>query len=473
MGDNSLVAIELNDAGVALASGADGHAAALGEPSPGFAVLHEGRVLVGAEAAARHRVSPLHAQNRFWQALGVDRLPWSAGAIATGADLAHAHLSAVLAPVVRDGAEEALCAVPPGYSREQLGLLVGIVNECGVTVRGLVDLGLAACTSVPPAPHMLHLDLQLHQAAATLVEASRAEGVLRRAHYELLPGAGVLAFHQALAAAIAASFVHETRFDPLHEAATEQRLHDRLGEWLAGLREHAELPVEMAFGGMTYPVVLQRARLDAAVERLGGEVLRLVQGSRPAGTLLQVCITPRVAAVPGLVERLSSLRDVVVVMLAPAAGAIGAWQCAPAIARAPDAISLVHRLPLQVPADAFAAVATESTDAVPAEAVPTHVLLRSRAWPLTSVPLTLGWSVGAAPRVLTLPAGIAGVSRAHCTLSLRAGQAVVEDHSTYGTFVNDERVGGRVALRVGDVLRLGAPGVTLELIRVVPEHGAP
>ena len=169
MGDNSLVAIELNDAGVALASGADGRAAALGEPSPGFAVLHEGRVLVGAEAAARHRVSPLHAQNRFWQALGVDRLPWSAGAIATGADLAHTHLSAVLAPVVRDGAVEALCAVPPGYSREQLGLLVGIVNECGVTVRGVVDLGLAACTTVPPAPHTLHLDLQLHQAAATLV----------------------------------------------------------------------------------------------------------------------------------------------------------------------------------------------------------------------------------------------------------------------------------------------------------------
>jgi pSer/pThr/pTyr-binding forkhead associated (FHA) protein len=46
------------------------------------------------------------------------------------------------------------------------------------------------------------------------------------------------------------------------------------------------------------------------------------------------------------------------------------------------------------------------------------------------------------------------------------------DHSTYGTFVNDERVGGRLALRVGDVLRLGAPGVTLELIRVLPEHGA-
>jgi pSer/pThr/pTyr-binding forkhead associated (FHA) protein len=108
---------------------------------------------------------------------------------------------------------------------------------------------------------------------------------------------------------------------------------------------------------------------------------------------------------------------------------------------------------------------------VPTEQVPTHVLFRGRAWPLTSVPLTLGWSVGVAPRALALPAGIAGVSRSHCTLRMNDGQALVEDQSTYGTFVNDERVGGRVALRVGDVLRLGAPGVTLDLIRVLGSSG--
>jgi pSer/pThr/pTyr-binding forkhead associated (FHA) protein len=85
----------------------------------------------------------------------------------------------------------------------------------------------------------------------------------------------------------------------------------------------------------------------------------------------------------------------------------------------------------------------------------------------------LGWSVGPAARALTLPAGVAGVSRSHCTIELADGQAVVTDHSTYGTFVNDERVGGRLVLQVGDVLRLGAPGVTLQLIRVLSDHGTP
>jgi pSer/pThr/pTyr-binding forkhead associated (FHA) protein len=53
------------------------------------------------------------------------------------------------------------------------------------------------------------------------------------------------------------------------------------------------------------------------------------------------------------------------------------------------------------------------------------------------------------------------------------GVAQVEDHSTYGTYVNDERAAGRVALRAGDVLRLGTPGISLELIRVMPDDAAP
>jgi pSer/pThr/pTyr-binding forkhead associated (FHA) protein len=55
----------------------------------------------------------------------------------------------------------------------------------------------------------------------------------------------------------------------------------------------------------------------------------------------------------------------------------------------------------------------------------------------------------------------------------RNGAVTVEDHSTYGSYVNDERVVGRTVLTVGDRLRLGAPGVTLELIQLVHDDGAP
>jgi hypothetical protein len=213
--------------------------------------------------------------------------------------------------------------------------------------------------------------------------------------------------------------------------------------------------------------------LTAAVEPLANEILRLVQLARPAGALMHLCFTPRIAAIPGLVTRLSGLRDVVMVELAHGAAAIGALLAANAVMRPADAIALVHRLPLAASTSTIVGESAPAPVEVPVDAVPTHVLFNGRAWPVTSVPLTLGWSVGTVPRALTLPAGIAGLSRSHCTLQLDKGQAVIMDHSTYGTFVNDERVGGRVVLQAGDVLRLGAPGVSLQLIRVLADHGTP
>jgi pSer/pThr/pTyr-binding forkhead associated (FHA) protein len=101
------------------------------------------------------------------------------------------------------------------------------------------------------------------------------------------------------------------------------------------------------------------------------------------------------------------------------------------------------------------------------------VLFQGRAWRISEQPLVIGWSVEREGRALVLPAASPGISRAHCTLLRRNGAVLVEDHSTYGSFVNDERVAGRTALTVGDRLRLGSPGVTLELIQMVSDDGAP
>jgi pSer/pThr/pTyr-binding forkhead associated (FHA) protein len=87
--------------------------------------------------------------------------------------------------------------------------------------------------------------------------------------------------------------------------------------------------------------------------------------------------------------------------------------------------------------------------------------------------LAVGWSVEDKARRLALPSAAPGVSRSHCTLLRRNGSVLVEDHSTYGSFVNDERVVGSTPLTVGDRLRLGTPGVTLELIQLVTDDGAP
>jgi hypothetical protein len=187
---------------------------------------------------------------------------------------------------------------------------------------------------------------------------------------------------------------------------------------------------------------------------------------------IELRVSPRVAAMPGLTERLSSLRDCEQRVLPPAAAATGALVHAPAIVRPAEALALVYQLPLARAATAEAVLAEQ--ESTPVQLRPTHVLYQGRAWEISERPLQVGWSVQAGQaRALALPSASPGVSRSHCTLIRRNGCVVVEDHSTYGSFVNDERVVGSTALTVGDRLRLGAPGVTLELIQLVNDDGAP
>ena len=67
---------------------------------------------------------------------------------------------------------------------------------------------------------------------------------------------------------------------------------------------------------------------------------------------------------------------------------------------------------------------------------------------------------------LTLPDGLAGVSRRHCTFVRNGDELVLVDHSHFGTVVNGERVSERVRIHAGDKVRLGEPGIELSLISI-------
>jgi len=95
---------------------------------------------------------------------------------------------------------------------------------------------------------------------------------------------------------------------------------------------------------------------------------------------------------------------------------------------------------------------------------PTHVLLGPVARAITEEALVVGTAPPSPGRSLRLEGETAGISRAHCRLFESAGAAVVEDLSTWGTYVNGERVSGRSVLAVGDRVRVGSPGIELLLI---------
>lgn len=464
-----MLSLELIDAGLVLAQ-RSGDATALLSDTPGIAVLEDAVTLTGAAASARVRLRPLLAQTNYWRGLSTDALTRPSRLIRTTADLAFAQLQALFAGTEGD-AEGVLLAIPAGYSREQLGLLLGVVNETGVHVTGLVDAALAACSHEPAPPRILHLELELHQALLTVLEYVGGERPgLKRSRYEIAQRHGLLALQQAAMRFIADSFVRKTRFDPLHEAVNEQRLLDQLPQWLAQLNDQPQATISIQSGERTLDVELDRSEFIAAVEPHYVELLRLVQSARVAGMPIALRVSQRVAAMPGLLERFASLRDCEVEVLPQGAAALGALKYTDAIHRSSEALALVYQLPTP-PAAGVSSLRDEHSTPPPLR--PTHVLFQGRAWALSDKPLSVGWATDGVQRSLLLPTAAPGISRTHCTLSRRNGSVLIEDHSTYGSFVNDERVVGRTVLTVGDRLRLGSPGVTLELIQLVQDDGAP
>ena len=463
-----MLALELIDSGLLLARQRGENSEVLTEV-PGIAFLGDDTTRTGEAAVERIRLNPLLAHTNFWRGLSTEELTRPSRLARTTADIAFAQAEQLLGPHKAEG-ESVLLAVPAGYSREQLPLLLGVINETGVRVSGLVDAALAACSLEPAPARVLHLDLELHQAILTVLEYSGGDrSGLKRSRYEIALRHGVLDLNQTVRQLIAETFISKTRFDPLHDATTEQRLVGQVPGLLAQLREQEQTVVSMQFGDRPLEVEIERAQVIGALDPHYVELLRLVQGARVAGMQIQLRLAPRIAAYPGLVERFGTLRDCEVRLLPRGAAALGTLQHEATVSR-PDSLALVYHLPI---ARATGAESTAEPEATPAPLRPTHLLFQGRAWRISDQPLVIGWSVDAQRRALVLPSSSPGVSRAHCTVVRRNGAVMIEDHSTYGSYVNEERVAGRTALTVGDRLRLGSPGVTLELIQLVNDDGAP
>ncbi len=454
------LALEVNDAGLVLA--ADGGILA---EQPGFAMLDGAVPQTGRAALERARLKPLYAETRHWQDLGTAALPRPMPAATSLADVAHAQL----ADLVRDRlalGPEILMAVPAWYGREQLALLLGIAQEAGLAPVGLVDAALAAAALEPVPESVLQLELSLHRAVLTVLDHA---GDLRRTRFDLLPQHGWLALQQVWLDLIAAVFVRKTRFDPLHQAATEQRLVDGLPGWLEALAGAGTVEIEIESGGATHAIELTSADFAAAAARIYDDYARVLQRARAAGGPLQVRLSHRFALLPGLDARFAEIRDCEVLPLPRGAAALGALAYERVLRCDGRGLVLVQHLPVPLRPGVTGGSVRPAT--VPVGSRPTHVVLASRLYALGARALTLGSAVPDDRRAVVLEAG-PGVSRVHCTLACDAGAVWLEDHSTYGTFLNGERIAGRVELRAGDRVRVGSPGIECQLVRAVDDDGA-
>jgi len=332
------------------------------------------------------------------------------------------------------------------------------------------------------------VDVTRHRSVVT--ELVQGDEVVRT-HVEVQDHFGWKALEEAWAKGIAAQFVRETRFDPLHVAETEQALFDALTGWLAELQVRETLDVVLEHRGRGHHVTLARERFVAWAEGLYRSLVQQVSLLKRLGEPTTLLVSPRAARLPGFTARLAEIRGVRVVELPLAAAVSGALlhrarirhdgEALPFVTRLPSGLSEAERAaaaaaaPVAGPArgtkpepaaEPVRAVAVQTSGAAAVERRPTHLLYGSVAHRIGAEGLAVGSAPPEGQRGLLLRRDTAGLSRHHCTLVAADGEVVLEDHSSWGSFVNGERVVGRALLRAGDRLRLGSPGVELLLIAV-------
>jgi hypothetical protein len=452
------LAIEINDAGIAVADAAQVLAI-----EPGYAVVERDRIVTGREAVAKARLKPRQSSNRYWSALSME--PGSAGSEIpnSAAEVAFAQLDA-LWKRHGEGAADAVLVVPGNYRGEQLGLVLGLAQEAGIEVRALVDSAVAASVRPYPNHQLLYLDASLYRVAATLLEQSAADASVRAE--ESLVTTGLASLTEAFARRISELFVRATRFDPLHRAETEQALYDQLPVWLEQMHEQERVSAVLAHHDEQLEVVIDRDTVLGVAAGFYRAVVQLVAYHRKAGQSVVLQVVDRLATLPGFEAELARLDDAHIEFLAPGHAARSVLLRPDLIAAGNGQVKLLKRLPWRAAAvdlPAKTAPAAPAAGASPRSA-PTHVVYDGIVYPIGVRGLVVGREPVDGRRAIVIADQASGVSRAHCELVLRDGELKLHDLSRYGTFVNEKKISGETTLHRADVIRIGSPGAELQVV---------
>jgi hypothetical protein len=453
------LAVELCDRALAIA--VDG---ALREAHPAVAYGSAAGSLAGKLAWDVQRAQPTQVSTRHYADLARDPIPDFALALiaaelrerfaATGVDITGA---------ASRGAATWLVA-PAALEPRALGAVFGIARQIGLAVAGFVDGAVLTAAALDARGAALVVELGLHDVAVSSLECG--ERVRRRRSVVSRRG-GLMELYEAWLQLVSAVMVKRTRFDPLHEGATEQQLFAMLPALARAAATTGAARAALEARGERFEVELSRDQLAQAAQPIYRELLRLLHDLRPAGARLTLAAPALLAELPGLPEELESFGGCDLVLLPDGFAAVAATRLLSLQVAEGDTVRLLRSLPRTAAVQGTLPVERRRLEGAASRAPrPSHVLHAGRAFKLGEAAVDVGRGANAAAHGIALPEGLAGVSRRHCSFVREGSDAVLVDHSRFGTWLNGERVAGRVRLHAGDRVRIGDPGVELDLIAV-------
>jgi hypothetical protein len=442
-----------------------------------LAFARDGHILSSAPSAVWDGSTGEPAGTNAWSALRRHPMATSTrhlGTLLSQPDASDRTVALVAAELVRRLAvqspkaeERVWLATPASASEHGLGAMLAIARKLGLPVDGFVDAAVAAVAALGLERDAIVLEIGMHHGAATYIDRDGAQ--IRRRRTALTQRGGLVAFYQGWLELVSATLVKRTRFDPLHDAATEQRLFDSLFSWARAAAAEGAVNAVLTKATERFEVALTRDQFAQAGQNLHRDIVRLLHELRPAGAPVALVVPAIVDELPGLRDELEQFADCELVGIPDGFGAAVTSRLDLPERADSEPVRLLRRLPeisVKEGADGIS-VGREMLGSQREErqGAPSHLLLDGQVYALGAEALVMGRSpVGA--RTIALSEGLAGVSRRHCTLTTENGERVLLDHSSFGTYVNGERVAERVQVRAGDRVRVGDPGVEFALIAV-------
>jgi len=428
--------LEINDCGLRVFAGTDEVL-----ESPGVAVIENQLIHVGTAALMRARSHPTRVNNQFWRRLSLESLKSENDRCRHHADLAYCHLQEIAEHC--DLPEEMMLAVPGNFTREQLALLLGIVNESPVNAVGLVDAATACLGAVAPRGAHLHVELQRQQTLVSRV-AVHEQAVLDVA--ETVSDAGLQNFQDAWARVFTDAFIMQCRFDPLHSAEAEQQLYDLMPQWINRAMRQGEVMAEL--DDRTAKVSLRQLQ-DASTPILS-RVRAMVENLAGSGSV--VFVSHRWAEIPGGVQLAGRIHLLAHNCIAQAVAK--RWQ---EIHSETAALRLVNALSA-APANEVAVQVNSA-----AEAAATHLLFGHRALAARQ-PLFLFWQQGKLNITPTPP------DHPAATVTSHAGRLALRVDAGTHLMLNGEEIAAPVNLSAGD--RIGVADYDEVITAISVEHYA-
>ena len=371
----SLKVIELNDNVLRV-----GDDSGILVESPGFALVLDKQMQLGDVAKHQARIHPTSSYNKYLHELSLDPISHVTG-IRHFADIAYAHLL----HLAEEGGVDAdvIFAVPGNFTRVQLAILLGLAKQSPFQAVGMVDSAIAAAHAATHTGSIIYAEMQLHQVVLTKIVAGQDSH--QRESVIQVPGVGSQNFMDRMMQLATGLFIEQCRFNPQHDAETEQKLYNALPLWLKqDGKDQNSLLLELKVNTAVHTAKMPRESLINYLSRdyksIGQQVAELAEGGDS-----KLLLSPDFADLPGLRSFLGESIELEVLPVGAISRAVILNR--DSIVSGDDQIQLTTSLPRAV----SLLSQSERIAAEQEQQRATHVLVGSTAIPLGSIHLpTLG-----------------------------------------------------------------------------------